>query len=282
MPNMGSTTTTKSKSVTTVSGISALGDSVHKIRLDDEKPIKFIDTEDDSSRLVETIENVPTHPPSLYIDLEGVNLSRHGSISILQIFVYSCDEIYLVDVYTLKKKAFTVPSPKTGETLLGILESSDIPKVFFDVRNDSDALFSHFGVELAGVIDLQLMELAIRSYPKRCVNGLAKCIDRDAPITETQREVWRESKEKGRQLFAPELGGSFEVFNARPLPASILSYCAQDVHILPDLWHHYESRMSSAWKEKVAREAIDRVKQSQSANYIGSGRHMALGPSDWW
>jgi exonuclease 3'-5' domain-containing protein 1 len=187
-----------------------------------------------------------------------------------------------VDVYTLKKKAFTVPSSKTGETLLSILESPERPKVFFDVRNDSDALFSHFGVKQAGVIDLQLMELATRSYPKRCVNGLAKCIDRDAPITEAQRGVWRESKDKGRQLFAPELGRSYEEFNARPLPESILAYCAQDVHILPDLWRHYDSRMSLGWKEKVEREAIDRVKQSQSPSYDGKGRHMALGPWRWW
>ncbi|GLI80011.1 hypothetical protein PoHVEF18_008359 [Penicillium ochrochloron] len=160
---MSSTAAPKDTSITTVTEISALEDSVQKIRLDTEKLVKFIDTEDDLIRLVETIENVPTHPPSLYVDLEGVNLSQHGSISILQVFVYPRDETYLVDVYTLKKKAFTVPSSKTGETLLSILESSDIPKVFFDVRNDSDALFSHFGVKLTGVIDLQLMELATRS-----------------------------------------------------------------------------------------------------------------------
>jgi len=42
------------------------------------------------------------------------------------------------------------PSPK-GTIAEVILESPDIPKVFFDVRNDSDALYSHFDVSLAGV-----------------------------------------------------------------------------------------------------------------------------------
>jgi exonuclease 3'-5' domain-containing protein 1 len=274
---------TKRAPVATVSEISSVENALEKMGLDDrKKSIKFIEMEDDLRRVIETIENAPTNPPSLYLDLEGVNLSRHGNISILQIFISPLDEIYLVDIHTLKRKAFTASSLSSGETLLSILESPDIPKVFFDVRNDSDAFFSHFGVRLAGIIDLQLMELATRSSSKRCVNGLAKCIERDAPITETQRKIWKESKEKGRELFAPELGGSFEVFNARPLPDSILAYCAQDVHILPRLWHHYERQLSPTWKKRVAQETIERVKQSQSADYVGKGRHMALGPSGWY
>lgn len=51
-------------------------------------------------------------------------------------------------------------------SLQSILESPKTPKVFFDVRTDSDALFAQFGIKLAGIIDLQLMELASRS---RCV-----------------------------------------------------------------------------------------------------------------
>ncbi|KAJ5389389.1 uncharacterized protein N7496_000457 [Penicillium cataractarum] len=272
----------KDASVTRVSTISPLEESLQEMSLDGGKTVNFIDTEEGLIQLIERMENIPTNPPSLYVDLEGVDLSRRGTISILQVFIYPLGEIYLVDIYTLQTKAFTVCSSKRGQTLLAILESPNIPKVFFDVRNDSDALFSHFGVELAGVIDLQLMELATRYFSKRCVNGLAKCIERDAPINGEQRRIWREFKEKGRQLFAPELGGSFEIFNVRPLPDSILKYCAQDVHILPLLWVHYDSKMSLDWRKKVAAEAIKRVKESQSPNYIGTGRHMALEPSGWW
>lgn len=48
-------------------------------------------------------------------------------------------------------------------SLKSILESSMTPKVFFDVRTDSDALYGQFGIRLAGIIDLQLMEVASRS-----------------------------------------------------------------------------------------------------------------------
>jgi exonuclease 3'-5' domain-containing protein 1 len=157
---------------------------------------ELVDTEAKVASLIEKLHDLPTSPPSLYIDLEGVNLSRLGSISILQICILPLDESYLVDVHTLKEKAFLHPASKNNQTLLGILESSHIPKVFFDVRNDSDALFSHFNVKLAGIMDLQLMELATRNYSPKFVSGLAKCIDMDAPLTAGEKRTWKVSKEK--------------------------------------------------------------------------------------
>ena len=87
---------------------------------------------------MDALDGQPTTPPSLYIDLEGINLSRNGSISILQVFVSSSRRTYLVDIHTLRNKAFSTPGTN-GCTLKDILESDVIPKVFFDVRNDSDA-----------------------------------------------------------------------------------------------------------------------------------------------
>ncbi|KAK3316973.1 hypothetical protein B0H66DRAFT_605242 [Apodospora peruviana] len=55
--------------------------------------------------------------PILYLDLESINPSRYGTVSISH------------------------------------LESPSYTKVFFDVRNDSDALYAHFRVRLAGVED---------------------------------------------------------------------------------------------------------------------------------
>lgn len=130
----------------------------------------LIDTPEDACHVIESILHLPTNPPSLYIDIEGVNLGRLRSLSILQILVLPSDVTYLVDLHVLKDEAFTTAGA-TGQTLKDILESTTIPKVFFDVRNDSDALFSHFGVELACIQDMQLMELATRSYSKRCVKG---------------------------------------------------------------------------------------------------------------
>ena len=157
----------------------------------------------------------------------------------------------------------------------------NIPEVFFDVRNDSDALFSHFRISLAGVHDIQLMELATRTFSRRCVNGLSKCIERDISLTVSEREAWNKTKEKGLDLFAPERGGSYEVFNARPLSEGVMLYCIQDVHFMPKLWRHYNYKMTARWAVKVQQATRERVALSQTATYNGKGRHMALGPVGW-
>jgi exonuclease 3'-5' domain-containing protein 1 len=260
--------------------VSALVDSLQKGSHDESLPTGLVDTCTAVADLIDAMVKLPTSPPSLYIDLEGVYLSRHGSVSILQVHVSPDNRRYLIDIHILGGKAFSTAGA-SGQTLKGILESGSIPKVFFDVRNDSDALFSHFDINLAGVRDIQLMELATRTYNRRLVKGLAKCIERDISLTVSEREVWKESKEKGLNLFAPERGGSYEVFNARPLSKDLLLYCIQDVHFMPKLWRYYNSKMTVSWRAKVEQATQERVALSQTATYNGKGQHMALGPLGW-
>ncbi|KAK4245446.1 ribonuclease H-like domain-containing protein [Corynascus novoguineensis] len=217
----------------------------------------LIDTATAMSSLVDILDGQPTTPPSLYIDLEGVKLSRHGTISLLQIYVLPRRQAYLIDIHILGEKTFSTSSLTTGRTFKDILESSTIPKVFFDVRRDSDALYSHFQVRLAGVQDLQLMELATRSFPRRVVCGLA------------------------RRLFAPQHGGNYQVFNERPLPEEIRQYCVQDVQVLPRLWAYYYGKLTKAWEERVRDASRDRVALSQTPDFNGEGQHMALAPDGW-
>lgn len=242
----------------------------------------LIDTATAMSALVDILDNQPTTPPSFYIDLEGVNLSRHGTISILQIYVLPNRKAYLVDIHALGEKAFSTLGSAAGLTFKDILESETIPKVFFDVRRDSDALFSHFQIRLAGVQDLQLMEFATRTFPRGThVNGLARCIEHHASLTAAERSAWAATKERGLRLFAPERGGSYQVFNERPLSEEITRYCVQDVHFLPRLWARYHGRLTKAWEEKVRRASRDRVALSQTPGFNGMGKHMALAPAGW-
>lgn len=232
------------------------------------------------AKLIDALINLPTSPPSLYVNLEGVKLSRHGSISILQLLVSPDNRTYLIDVHTLGDKAFST-ARAAGHTLKGILESDSIPKVFFDVRRDSDALFSHFRISLAGIHDIQLIELATRNYSKRCVKGLSRCIERDLSLTRSEGQAWKGIKEKGLNLFAPERGRSYEVFNTRPLSHDILLYCIQDVQFMPKLWRHFDSKMTPGWAEKVQKATKERVDLSQTATFNCDGDHMALGPLGW-
>ena len=84
------------------------------------------------------------------------------------------------------------------------------------------------------------------------------------------------------KLFAPERGGSYDVFNVRPLPDDIKEYCVQDVQFLPKLWVQYQRKISPSWAKKVITETTNRVILSQTASYDGRGKWKALAPVGWW
>jgi len=238
----------------------------------------FVDSPAGVAALINSVTSLPVNPPSLYFDLEGRDLSRTGSISIFQLLVHPQNHAYLIDIHVLNESAFTTLGTN-GKTLKSILESPGIPKVCFDVRNDSDALYTHFGISLQGMQDIQLMENASRRFgSKRLVNGLMKCIEDDAPIPMQEKLAGRAIKEKGARLFAPEKGGSYQVFNVRPLHDDIKAYCVQDVRYLPRLWQAYWNRLDPSWKDKVEVETKARVRLSQSPQYQPHGQHKALGP----
>lgn len=147
--------------------------------------------------------------------------------------------------------AFTTASGK-GLTLKSVLESRDISKAVFDIRCDSTALFKVFQIKVAGIQDVQLMELAGRSYSKKFRNGLAKCVEKDTALVRTEKRLWQEAKNRGHKLFDPESGGRYAVFEDRPLNEHLAVYCVQDVLHLPKLWSIYNSRLKPAWRTKIA------------------------------
>lgn len=63
-----------------------------------------------------------TSPPSLYLDLEGNNLGRNGSLTMIQVLVYPRNHVYLIDVLALGEKAFSTKG-SNGDTFKEILES---------------------------------------------------------------------------------------------------------------------------------------------------------------
>lgn len=239
--------------------------------------VTIVDSEPSVVALIDCLDHLPTQPPSIYLDIEGVELCRHGSISIIQVFVLPKNHVFLIDIFVLQEKAFCTSNP-SGTTLRSILESALVPKVFFDVRNDSDALFAHFQISLQGIHDIQLFEVATRHFSKKAVTGLVKCIEKDAQLTEEAIVVWKATKQKGVSLFAPENGGSYNVFNARPMLQEIIDYCTQDVVYLPVLWEIYNQRISAQWMRRVQHETYERIRVSHTAGYEPRGKDKYLSP----
>jgi exonuclease 3'-5' domain-containing protein 1 len=243
----------------------------------------IISTISDLISLLDSLENLPIDPPSLYVDLEGVQLGRHGSVSLVSLHVLPLRRTYIIDVHILGKLAFTT-KVSGGRSLKCILESHTIPKVVFDIRNDSDALYSHFEVRVNGIIDIQLLELTLRNYPKDFVAGLAKCVEKDLVLSEANKQKWRHVKERGSQLYDPNKGGSYEVFDERPLHPEIVQYCVQDVELLPELWAIYGAKLRSPsngfWRSMVREATKRRIKDSQHPGYNGQAKSKVCGPWD--
>lgn len=102
--------------------------------------------------------------PALFLDADGRGLCRTGPLAILELHIDAPNRshTYLVHVHFLEDRAFTTLSTNGQYTLKAILEDPTIPKVFFDVRMDADALYAQYDITLAGIIDLQLMERSAR------------------------------------------------------------------------------------------------------------------------
>lgn len=143
------------------------------------------------------------------------------------------------------------------------------------------ALTHKYPQYLRNVEDIQLFELAARTSSRRLLSGLGKAIERDAGLNYAERQVWSRTKEAGRRLFAPELGGSYEVFAKRPMSQAMMDYCVQDVALLPRLAARYTSNLDARWKQRCEDEVKKRVEMCRSPVWLGEGRHCALAPTGW-
>ncbi|KAL8797922.1 MAG: hypothetical protein Q9182_007119 [Xanthomendoza sp. 2 TL-2023] len=165
------------------------------------------------------LSSIPQSTPELYFDAEGISLSRSGELSILILHIETLTLTHtdLLHVHVLSRRTFTTRTTNNLHTLKSLLEDNRLPKVLFDCRMDSDALFGQYGVLLGGVIDLQLMSLAAQEGGGRHLPGLEHCLRTDLKLTMEEQEWVLQAKHKGQVLWRPKMGGSMERFNDNPL-----------------------------------------------------------------
>jgi exonuclease 3'-5' domain-containing protein 1 len=213
-------------------------------------------------------------PPTttLYLDLEGNSLSRHGTISLITLLVHPTRVIRLIDVLVLGKSAFTTATKKNGKTLKSILEDPNIPKYVWDVRNDADALWALYRVRLAGVTDIQLLENASRPSNKTYVWGLDKSVQYDLRLRFMELNRWIRTRKEMKSLMPAD------VFAARPIGAKTIQYCVNDVVHLPDLYTLYLGRMQGDWYAKAMEQSALRVAEACSPGYEPQSASKKLGP----
>ncbi|GAB1319889.1 hypothetical protein MFIFM68171_10099 [Madurella fahalii] len=245
----------------------------------------------------------------LYLDLEGSNLCRHGTISIITVLLHPQNITYLIDVFVLGPQAFTTPaasastsaSPGTaaGEavTLKSVLQSAAVSKSLWDLRNDADALWSLYGVALAGAVDVQLLECASRpeAQSKRFVRGLDRCVQHDlaGAVGWAERSAWAETKRAVRDEMdrgggggggggGAAGGGGGDVFAVRPIPERTARYCVGDVMYLRELERVYRARLARPlgriWLDRAVAESGKRLAEAMAEEYQPYGKDKAFSP----
>eukprot|EP00438_Fugacium_kawagutii_P017057 Skav216350 [mRNA] locus=scaffold2385:148927:149763:- [translate_table: standard] len=186
------------------------------------------------------------------VDFEGVKLNRSGQLCLVQIaFNDIPSRVYVLDVYVLPR-SMHLETPN-GTSLKGLLEDWRILKIWFDPRNDVDALFHQFGIVPQHVFDLQLAEVATRRSKGLQVNfvpSLQKCLSTCDQLDVSQRTFADWINKTGKQLFEPDHGGCYEIFQQRPLLDQILLYAAHDCRYMQLLYSSYRN-LSTEWFDRI-------------------------------
>lgn len=216
---------------------------------------------------------------TLYIDLEGENLSRYGSISLITVLVHQFQEIHIIDVLSLGYVAFTTTA-ESGTTLKSVLEDPTITKCFWDVRNDADALWAHYEVNLAGVMDIQLLENASRQtgHDKEFLCERDKAIHMDLSPIVGLTNVSRDTRPESTWTPMQRNTNRGTPISARPLDKETVLSCTRGVLHLRGLRDVYMRRISIAWLAKVRYESAQRVIEAQSDDYEPQSPRKIKGP----
>ena len=203
------------------------------------------------------------------IDIKGVNLSRDGEICLIQAEAMD-GTVYIFDICAMKHSAFQEGG------LRSLLEGST-EKVFFDGRADADALWHQYGVRLwaGAVCDVQHLFCELFFPDQHHVEGLACALSHAPWVSERERAAVEEVKLRGERLFALELGGSYAMWNQRPMAADVAAYAACDVS--------YLLRMAAAWRRgppaSWQRVAAERMRARAEGAWQPKGPHMSQ--RDW-
>jgi exonuclease 3'-5' domain-containing protein 1 len=206
--------------------------------------VKIISVADDCHAAVECL----FAEEEIAVDIEGVSLSREGEICLIQIYAPKSDTTYLFDIHVLGQSAFDEGGLKK------LFEDDKITKIFFDLRADNDALHHLHGVKVKAIYDVQVLHEILFSFsadPKLTglKTAMSNYFEESKVLSEDAKNDLEVLKNKVRALFAPELGGSYEVWKQRPMTQDIINYAAADVE--------YLAKMKDFWTSGINREELD-------------------------
>ena len=200
------------------------------------------------------------------VDLEGENLCRNGKIIFIQIFAIELDVVYIIECNYFKKSDIK-------EVLGPIFNDENIKKYMFDCRCDVDALYHQYGIELKGVIDVQLYEVGYRIFfgqNNKYYHGLAKIL-RDYKQKLGLREYHLDIKEKISNRFR-EKNFQLDIHDNE-----VLEYLLIDILYLEKLYFifHPNNSFFDIIENKIKNETKNRQNIWKLDNFVNN-KSMAI------
>ncbi|CAG2246093.1 EGL [Mytilus edulis] len=224
-----------------------------------EQLYKYITNTEEQESAVKEINNALSTEKIIAIDLEGANLSRAGSITLLAIATRS--QIYLFDVLKLGPATF-------DKGLKEILEDDAINKLLFDCREDSDALWHLFDVNLKGVLDIQLLEIITQATAKTASEQKKRNF-RDNEIMRLESLIscmYHYMEDKDILLIKQHVERKIKIqknlWEERPLSDTLLKYAAYDVKCLFPLYDSLKPDEEQMKRLRIASEIYCNTKRS--------------------
>ncbi|RDX45591.1 hypothetical protein OH76DRAFT_1407985 [Lentinus brumalis] len=198
----------------------------------------------------------------LILDCEARDLARPtGVLSIVSISDVDATTIFLIDALALRDSSNPALVP-----LFDLLSSGTVTKLMWDGRADALELRETFGVELRGVLDLQLAEVVSRksvrreteeSRLRRLATGYFKQmrhdilrdpaayegIDQVSGMKNSLKACGIHDSKDAAVVALHEAKGS-AMWLQRPLPKALLQYAAHDLKLIAAL---YTSFVRAGW-----------------------------------
>lgn len=218
---------------------------------------KYVDTKDKFIEVMKELQEMIKNKQMIAVDCEGVNLSRFGSVTLINIGTREL--VYLIDILKIGNSVF-------DDGLRSILEDSGIEKLMFDCREDADALLHIHKVRLNGVLDVQILEVNNRIHVYRNgytkIRSLKHCLELYV-IDDTLVNI----KLQGRS----SMNMSSNIWEKRPLDENMLKYASVDILSLFKLYDALRTRMSHiVWKAASSRYC-DTARSKNRTYRDGSG-----------
>jgi len=165
------------------------------------------------------------------LDIEGVELSRVGTIELISIGVEHEGTIQSFIMDASEAVRFSELHAAQVLVLKKLLENPDVVKIIHDCRQDSDALSAHLGIQLTNVFDTVVWNAAISK--DSVFMNLNKTLEAFGCTTNENRDSTTNIYKDNPNFWA-----------TRPVTSHMLAYAGGDVSVLFDLHR--------AMKERVA------------------------------